>query len=141
MVQSFADQAAIAVHNAQLYQQTLREKQRLDAILEASADGVLILDSAQRITVFSRALARMSGLDADVAIGLPHDEAIVLDDKRAGFTLSEAEAGGWPLRNNSSFFVEGDLRRRDGAHTPVSITYSALFDQDDRLVNVIANVR
>jgi PAS domain S-box-containing protein len=141
LLQSFADQAAIAVHNAQLYQQTLREKQRLDAIIEASADGVLILDSAQRITVFNRALARMSGHDADLAIGLPHDDVIVIDDKRAGLTLSEAAAGGWPLRDTSSFFVEGDLRRQDGARTPVSITYAALFDQDDRLVNIVANVR
>jgi PAS domain S-box-containing protein len=147
MLQSFADQAAIAVHNAQLYRQTLREKQRLDAIIEASADGVLILDNAQRITVFNRALARMSGFEADSAIGLPHDDVIAIDAKRAGLTLSEASAGGWPLRDNSSFFVEGDLRRQDGAgrgrpaHTPVSITYAALFDQDDRLVNIIANVR
>jgi PAS domain S-box-containing protein len=141
ILQSFADQAANAVHNAQLYRQTLREKQRLDAIIEASADGVLILDSVQRITVFNRALARMSGRDADGAIGLPHDEVLIIDGKRAGFTLSEAEAGGWPLRDHSSFFVEGDLRRQDGSHTPVSITYSALFDQDDRLVNIIANVR
>jgi PAS domain S-box-containing protein len=141
MLQSFADQAAIAVHNAQLYRQTLREKQRLDAIIEASADGVLILDSTQRITVFNRALARMSGLDPGLAIGLPHNDAIAIDDKRAGLRLSEAEAGGWPLSGNSSFFVEGDLRRQDGSHTPVSITYAALFDQDDRLVNIIANVR
>ena len=31
---SFADQAAIAVHNAQLYERLSQEKQRLDAILE-----------------------------------------------------------------------------------------------------------
>ena len=147
MLQAFADQAAIAVHNAQLYQQTLREKQRLDAIIEASADGVLILDNAQRITVFNRALARLSGVEAEAAIGLPHDSVIVIDAQRAGYTLSEATAGGWPLRSSSNFFVEGDLRRHDGAgrgrptHTPVSITYAALFDQDDRLVNIIANVR
>ena len=141
VLQSFADQAAIAVHNAQLYQQISHEKQRLDAIIEASADGVLILDSAQRISVFNRALERLSGFDADEAIGLPHDDVIRIDAKRTGLTLSEAEAGGWPLRGNSHFLVEGDLRRRDGTHTPVSATYAALFDQDDRLVNIIANVR
>ena len=141
MLESFADQAAIAMHNAKLYQQVSREKQRLDAIIEASADGVLILDSTERITVFNRALARLSGFGADKAIGARHDDIIVIDAKRSGLTLNEAEAGGWPLRDNSSFGVEGDLRRQDGAHTPVSITYSALFDQDDRLVNVIANVR
>ncbi len=141
VLQSFADQAAIAVHNAQLYRQISREKQRLDAILEASADGVLILDSTQHITVFNRALARLSGFSAQETIGQLHDEVIVVDAKRSGLTLGEAEAGGWPLRDNSNFYVEGDLRRRDGAHTPVSITYAALFDQDERLVNIIANVR
>jgi len=40
---SFADQAAIAVHNAQLYHQVSQEKRRLDAIIEHSADGVMIL--------------------------------------------------------------------------------------------------
>ena len=93
VLQSFADQAAIAVHNAQLYQQVSREKQRLDAIIEASADGVLILDTAQRITVFNRALARMSGFAADDVIGLPHDEVIVIDAKRAGLTLERSRSG------------------------------------------------
>lgn len=141
VLQSFADQAAIAVHNAQLYQQVTHEKQRLDAIIEASADGVLILDAAQHITVFNRALSRMTNRNADAAIGLRHDDVIVIDARRAGMTLSEAEAGGWPLRDNSSIYVEGDLRRQDGTHIPVGITYAALFDRDDRLVNIIANVR
>jgi len=85
VLQSFADQAAIAVHNAQLYQQVSREKQRLDAIIEASADGVLILDSAQRIIVFNRALARMSGFAAEDVIGLPHTDVMLIDAKRAGY--------------------------------------------------------
>ena len=141
VLQSFADQAAIAVHNAQLYQQISNEKQRLDAIIEASADGVLILDPALRITVYNRALSRMSGWPAGQAIGQPHDRVIIIDAKRAGLTLSEAEAGGWPLGRNNNIYVEGDLRRQDGAHVPVGITYAALFDRDEQLVNIIANVR
>ena len=53
---SFADQAAIAVHNARLYQQLAHEKRRLDAIIQNSADGVMILDTQRRIRVFNRAL-------------------------------------------------------------------------------------
>ncbi|MBN1934998.1 MAG: GAF domain-containing protein, partial [Anaerolineae bacterium] len=41
---SFAGQAAIAVHNARLYSQIAQEKRRLDAIIENSGDGVMILD-------------------------------------------------------------------------------------------------
>src|SRR5215813_10646004 len=66
VLQSFADQAAIAVHNAQLYQFVSQERQRLAAILDHSADGVMILDSGLRVMRFNKALSRMLGW-------LPHD--------------------------------------------------------------------
>ena len=141
VLQSFADQAAIAVHNAQLYQQVSREKQRLAAIIDATADGVLILDAAWRITVFNRALSRLLQIDADQVIGLAHDAVIAIEAKRADLTLADAIAGGWPLRDNAALYVEGDLRKTDGSHVPVGITYAALFERDERLVNIIANVR
>ena len=43
-LQSFADQAAIAVNNAQLYGEINQEHQRLEAILNNSGDGVFILN-------------------------------------------------------------------------------------------------
>ncbi|MER3468271.1 MAG: histidine kinase, partial [Thermoflexus sp.] len=69
LLRAFADQAAIAVHNAQLYQQLATEKRRLEAIIEASADGVLILDAAHRIQVFNRAMARLTGWTPAEALG------------------------------------------------------------------------
>jgi GAF domain-containing protein len=39
LLQSFADQAAVAVFNAQLYGQINYEKQRLGALLDSAADG------------------------------------------------------------------------------------------------------
>jgi signal transduction histidine kinase len=149
VLQAFADQAAIAVNNARLYQQVAREKDRLDAILEASADGVMILDASFRITMFNQALTRLSGWPAIEAIGEHHDTVIILRHKRAGMTLAEAAAGGWPLLTRSSagalisgpLYVEGDLQRFDGSHVSVGITYAPRFDRDGRLVNLIGNVR
>ena len=77
LLRSFAEQAAIAVKNARLYEQTMKEKQRLNAILEYSADGVMILDPSLRITVFNRALSNITGWPAREAIGHKHDEVIV----------------------------------------------------------------
>lgn len=149
ILQAFADQAAIAVNNARLYEQATSEKRRLDAILEASADGIMILDSSFRVTRFNQALARQSGWTASQAIGRPHDEVIVLRNKRAGMTLAEAAAGGWPLVSRSGadlmvsgpLYVEGELQRRDGSRLSVGITYAPLFDREGRLANLIANVR
>ncbi|MCS7177937.1 MAG: ATP-binding protein [Anaerolineae bacterium] len=141
---SFADQAAIAVHNAQLYQRLAQEKRRLDAILESSADGVMILDPGQRIIVFNRALAEMTGWSAAEAIGRHHDEIIQWARRDTEMDLSRATAGGWPLaqsRGKTVLYVEGDLRRRSGGVLSVGITYAPLLDREGKLVNIIANVR
>jgi len=149
ILESFAEQAAIAVNNARLYQQVAQEKRRLDAILEASADGVMILSPSFRLVRFNQALARLSGIPAAQAIGRQHDDIIVLRNRRAGMTLSDAAAGGWPLISrgragtlaSGPLYVEGDLQRADGARVSVGITYAPLVDREGRLLNVIANVR
>ncbi len=138
---SFADQAAIAVHNAELYESISQEKRRLDAILEYSADGVLILDAAHRIVVFNRALAQLSGWHPSEAIGQLHDEVIRWAHLDTNLDLTAAIAGGWPLPSAQPIYVEGDLRRRNGGTVSVGITYAPLFDRQGRLVNIIGNVR
>jgi PAS domain S-box-containing protein len=138
---SFADQAAIAVHNAQLYERLSQEKRRVESILEYSADGVLIVDPAQRVTVFNRALARMSGWEAAEAIGRHHDEVIQWAKVDTEIDLAGAVAGGWPLPSAQPLYVEGDLRRHGGGSVSVGITYAPLFDSRGRLVNIIGNVR
>ena len=69
MLADFADQAAIAVQNARLYQQVNDERSRLDAIIENSGDGVMILEPDRSIQAWNRALTGMTGVTADEAIG------------------------------------------------------------------------
>ena len=145
VLSSFADQAAIAVHNAQLYQRLAQEKRRLDAIVEYSADGVMILDPGQRVIVFNRALAELTGRSAADALGRHHDELIEWARLDTPLGLTQAIAGGWPIARESSgkglLYVEGELRRRNGSTVSVGITYAPLWDREGRLVNIIANVR
>jgi len=138
---SFADQAAIAVHNAQLYERVSYEKRRLGAILEYSADGVLILDSAHRVVVFNRALAQLSGWPATDALSRHHDEVIRWTHLETDMDFTKAVAGGWPLSSARPLYVEGDLRRHGGGSVSVGITYAPLFDRKGRLVNIIADAR
>lgn len=137
---SFADQAAIAVHNARLYQELQEEKRRLDAIIQHSADGVMILDPQCRIQVFNRALEEMTGRSADRAIGHLCGEVMALK----GEEETDICRGFCPLRNNNlkePLYVEGDIHREDGGLTTVGITYSLLYNEQGELVNIIANVR
>ena len=43
LLQSFADQAAVALQNAMLFTEAAEEKRRMDALLDSVADGILIL--------------------------------------------------------------------------------------------------
>jgi PAS domain S-box-containing protein len=138
---SFADQATIAVYNAQLYERVSQEKRRLDAILEYSADGVMILDAGHHIAVFNRALAQLSLWSAADALGRHHDDVIRWAHLETDLDLGAAVAGGWPLSSARQLYVEGDLRRRNGGTVSVGITYAPLFDREGRLVNIIAGVR
>ena len=138
---AFADQAAIAVYNAQLYRQVSREKQRLDAILEHSADGVMILDPAGVIVSFNRALSKMMGISPAGSIGREHHDVVRIKRLTSEMDLAQAEVRGWPLPGSPPLYVEGDLERPDRSTVSVGITYAPLWASDGRLVNIIANVR
>lgn len=138
---NFADQAAIAVKNARLYEAIYAEKQRLNAILEQSADGVMILNAHQEITVFNKALSRMTGYPAGQAIGQPHDTIIHWQQLKTSMDLRQAMANGWPLPNAASLYVEGDLSRPGGDTVRLAITYAPLLNHDNQMTDIIANVR
>ncbi len=148
VLQSFADQAAIAVHNAQLYERIDHERRRLAAILQHSADGVMILDAQARVLSLNRALERMTGWRSEDASGRDQDEVIAWK-KLESIDLRQALDAGWPFNHNSqrssdapdTLYVEGDLLRQDGLTISIGIVYSPLLTAEGRLSNIVANVR
>lgn len=141
LLQSFADQAAIAVQNAQLYTQISREKQRMDAMLDSAADGIMIITPDYVIERCNPALARMLGAPPEEIRGQTHEQVIHFSKTKDGVTLEQAEGGGWPLTPNATLYVEGDLERSGGYPLPIGITYAPLVDLEGRLVNIVATVR
>lgn len=144
ILQSFADQAAIAVHNAQLYERIETERKKLAAILEYGADGMMILEPDLTIARFNRALERMTAWRADEAIGLSQDEVIKWE-KREGMDIQTALDKGWANQHaqgdESPLYLEGELRRKDGLLISVGITYAPLINTDGKLTNIIAHIR
>lgn len=141
LLQSFADQAAIAVKNARLYEQIISEKQRLDAILENSADGVMILDPHLNIEVFNRSLSQITGIPAKEAIGKHHEEILVWSELLTEHDLKDALNNEWPMSGSASLYVEGDIINRAGESVSLGVTYTPLINNRHRMINIIANVR
>jgi len=141
LLQSFADQAAIAVYNARLYGQVSYEKQRLDALLDSAADGILILNADHTIERCNLAFQKLYGEPREQMVGKDHAEIIRWAQNPTGRTLDEAESGGWPLTPNATLYVEGDLERPLPPPLPVGVTYAPLLSDDGKLRNIIVTVR
>ncbi|GAB4503470.1 MAG: ATP-binding protein [Anaerolineales bacterium] len=141
LLASFADQAAIAVFNAQLYGQVSYEKQRLDALLDSVADGILILHADHTIERVNAAFEKLLDRPRDELVGKAHAEVIRWARDPQGATLEEAERGGWPLTPHANLYVEGDLHREGLPPLPVGVTYAPLLSPDGKLRNIVASVR
>ena len=144
-LQSFADQAAIAVHNAQLYGHIDQERQRLEAIVNNSGDGVFILNADLTFQQANIAFERMTGWRKEDAVGRPKHE-IIAWDRLESRDLETALDSGWPQpaangRPVETLYVEGDMIRRDGMKLGIGITYAPLLTAEGRLESIIASAR
>ena len=144
-LQSFADQAAIAVNNAQLYGEINQEHQRLEAILNNSGDGVFILNPDLSFQQMNQAFERMTGWRNEDAADRPIKDVIVWEALESP-DLEDALANGWAQTESAdrpvdTLYVQGDLKRRDGMTVSIGITYAPLLTADGRLESIIANVR
>jgi K+-sensing histidine kinase KdpD len=142
LLSNFADQAAIAVNNAQLYNQVENDKKRVDALLESAGDGILILTHDLQIERSNLAFCHLISKKQADLINQPHDSVIRWAKKPQQMTLEQAVAGGWPLSPHANLYVEGDLERNASMPPlPVGITYAPLLSDDGMLLNVITTVR
>jgi PAS domain S-box-containing protein len=139
-LQAFADHAAIAVSNARLFDGVLREKQRLDAIIEQSADGVMILDSRWRITTFNRAMEQLTGWPREEAIGRPCAEVLAIHTAQGvNICLVDCPLQRRPPETNP--VVEGWVTARDGRQRYVQSRYAVQRGPQREFLGAIANVR
>jgi PAS domain S-box-containing protein len=136
----FADQAAIAVQNARLYQQVNDERSRLDAIIENSGDGVMILSRDRTILTWNRALTGMTGISADEAIGRHCYEILNLHN-RQGVSVCHTACPLVKPPEDGRLYAEGDTARADGVKVTLADNYSPQHDEEGNIVSVIANVR
>lgn len=140
VLQAFADQAAIAVSNARLYQGVLREKQRLDAMIEQSADGVMILDSRWRITTFNQAMELLTGWSRDEAIGRPCAEVLAIHNSQGvNICLADCPLQRRPHARNP--VVEGWITTLDGRDLYIQSRYAPQRGANGIFLGAIANVR
>lgn len=141
VLQAFASQAAIAVHNARLYTEVAEQKQHLDAVVDSAADGFFILDGELRFSRFNRACSQMTGYREEEVLGKVHGEVIRFHKLEAGSRLEGEVERGWPARDRTTLYVEGELTKKAGAGLSVGITYAPVLSGQGELLSVVGNLR
>jgi len=75
VLKSIADTVGVAIENARLYEQHVEQENRLSAILQSTADGIIATDQNSRISLVNHAAAKMLDVKAMDLIGIPLREA------------------------------------------------------------------
>ena len=99
IIQTFANQAAIAIHNAQLYQEIRREKQFFETLMFNSPVATILIDLDDRVTSWNPAAERLFGYTQNEAKGQRIDDLVArkhLHDEALAFTKKSQQ--GFPIR-------------------------------------------
>ena len=134
LLRDFADQAAVAVRNARQVEQLRTEKARVDAIIENSPDGVMILDPSLRVITINRALSALLGVDEEDARNKPCSQILQLEN-RSGDHLCLGDVS--PPPPTHTLYGEGDILRPGHKRITVGVSYAPLFSKNGNLINII----
>lgn len=123
LLTSIANQAAIAIQNARLYERVENERRTLSAILDSSAEAVVVTDPAGRLLLANRAARQHLGIENRAA---PLAEVVLHPGLLALLERASAEEG----------TVSEKVRLEDGRTFSVSV--APVRDREGRPIGRVA---
>jgi PAS domain S-box-containing protein len=144
LLSTLANYASVAIERRWLLHTIVREKHESELAIEASASGILIIDSRGRVVNMNPALEQLTGWPLRQARGQPCCDVIGCQTP----TETEGEMTSvCPLQTQDwageRTFAEYTLRARDGRTIPVEASYGRIPDPDgelDRMVIVFRDL-
>lgn len=137
LVSGLAHMASLAIERARLFASVLQEKQETEALIQHTADGIMLIGPDGRILDVNPALEDLLGMPRDMLVGEPCAEI-----------LCHGEAGdgeGCPIRQASPevrhTYQEHVLWSPAGRKVPVGVSYGYIRDEAGTLVRVVAVIR
>ncbi len=112
------------------------QAQTRDVILDSIVDGVFTVDEKWRITSFNRAAEEITGVTSEDAVGQRCSDVFHAGICENECSLKEALRTGRPVVCKPIYIVKAD-----GHRIPVSISATALKDQDGRIVGGVETFR
>ncbi len=156
LLQAFADQAAIAIRNAHLYQElenysavleqavneAAREardaKDRIEVIFNSVGEGLIVVGYKNKlIQRVNPAFEALTGYPSDLAVGMEYP-VLLPDTEEASQLLSQISAA---IQSHETWSGEYPFRRKDGSIFDAAVTINPLKDLTGQLMGHVVSIR
>lgn len=124
VMETLADQIAVAMHNARLFEETAQLKVFHESIVQSVGEGIVVEDEAGAITFANPAAVRMLGCRSETLVGKHWMDLVPPEQHAIVQAANERRARGRIDR------YELDLLRMDGTLLPVVISGAPWLDPD-----------
>jgi PAS domain S-box-containing protein len=138
--------AAQGTHRTnELLAEVRTERDRLTLVVDGASDGILLLDRAGEVQLWSRGMEAMTGIAAAAAVGRPVAELLTdarrraTDSVRGSWLLAAAHDRGRQERVHRE--LSATLIHRDGSAREVRESHALLTDDRGRLIGDVVVVR
>ena len=129
-LKAFAAQAAVALENAQLFEDVTNEKNYNESILKSLSNGVVTLDAERRISKVNEAALKILKAEREDLVGKPAAEVFA------------AEANAWILLSLNSVVashkaditMDAELRLASGEAVSANVSVVPLIDVHDQAI-------
>jgi PAS domain S-box-containing protein len=119
-----ADQAAVAIENAHLYDDIRRIKEFNEDLVQSMAEGIVVTDADRRITFVNPAAATLLGYTVEELVGRRWTSITPPDQRPIASAANGRRVHGQTDR------YELELMRKDSQRVPVLVSGSPRFDAD-----------
>ena len=127
LLMTLANQAGVAVKNAQLYAQVVLANEYTNSIVATIESGVVAIEATGEIALFNRAAAQLTGIPADRALGQPVTALPACLSEALQASVAEGRA-----------FTQPEIELSDGAVTrPIICTTSPLRDPEGGVLGAV----
>jgi adenylate cyclase len=121
LLAAFANQAAVAIHNARLFRETREQKELLDNVFASITSGVMTVNPDDQIALYNRAAERILGVPADSALHQTYQKVLETLGLPVTRLVNEVRANG----NTQNTEMDIAVSKRQGM-TTLNLTLSLL---------------
>lgn len=121
LLAAFANQAAVAIHNARLFRETREQKELLDNVFASITSGVMTVNPDDHIALYNRAAERILGVPADSALHQTYQKVLETLGLPVTPLVNEVRANG----NTQNTEMDIAVSKRPGM-TTLNLTLSLL---------------